>query len=99
MWYSYFRIQGSISSTFYEQLKHEKIPRVQKKQSSHQCLFELLGYLCAKDVHKTLVKSTTVVNFINILHVRFLYESAFNAKILSPKPKCNFKKAAQSTFV
>jgi len=29
------------------------------------------------------------VNFINILRERFLYESAFFAKILLPKPKRN----------
>jgi len=29
------------------------------------------------------------VNFINVLHANFSYESAFFAKILMQKPKCN----------
>jgi len=33
----------SFSSTIYEQLLHLKIPNAQKRQSSHQCLFALLG--------------------------------------------------------
>jgi len=34
---------GSILSTFYEKLLQTKIPNAQKRQSSHQCLFALLG--------------------------------------------------------
>jgi hypothetical protein len=37
-----------------------------------------------------------VVNFINNLPARFLYESVF---VLSPKPKRNPRKAVQSIFV
>jgi len=40
-----------------------------------------------------------MVNFTNILRERFLYKSAFFAKILLPKPKCKWSKGAQSTFV
>jgi len=32
----------------------------------HQCLFVLLGYLCAKTVHRTLVILTPAVNFTNL---------------------------------
>jgi len=60
-------ILGSISSMFYEQLLCPQIPNVQKRQSSHQCLFALLGPMLIKAVCTMMVKMTQVVNFINIL--------------------------------
>jgi hypothetical protein len=57
----------SISPTFYELLLRAKIPKVPKRQSSHQCLFELLG-----SAHKMLVKLTPgLVNFTNIVCTTF----------------------------
>jgi len=50
--------QVSISQSFYEQLMRAKIPKAQKKQSSHQCLFSLLGSSQEKAVHKKLMKLT-----------------------------------------
>jgi len=50
-----------------------------KRQLSHQCLFALLGFACAIAARKMLVKSTTGVNFINILGAHFLYKSALRS--------------------
>ena len=43
--------QGSISPTFYEQLLHLQIPKVQKDNQLKQ-LFALSGSACVKAVHK-----------------------------------------------
>ncbi len=42
-------------------------PKSEKRQSSHQCLFALLGSALVKAVRKMLMKSTPVVNLTNIL--------------------------------
>jgi len=55
------RNQVSISSTFYLQLLHVKIPNA-KRQTSHQCLFVILG---------------PTVNFINVKRANFSYERWF----------------------
>jgi len=49
---------GSILPTFYAKLLWTQIPNAQKWQSSHQCLFTLLGFAHVKDAHKMLVKLT-----------------------------------------
>ncbi len=46
----------SISPTFLEQLLRALIPKVQKIQSSHQCLFALLGSAQVKGLHKNVGK-------------------------------------------
>ncbi len=46
-------------------------PKSTRKQSSHQCLFTLLGSVHTKASGKTLVKLTSGVNFINVLCTPF----------------------------
>jgi len=46
-------------------------PKSSKRQSSHQCLFTLLGSVHTKASGKTLVKLTSGVNFINVLCTPF----------------------------
>jgi len=50
--------QGSISSTFYEQLLRSQILNAQKRQSSWQCCLALLGPTSLKAAGKMLVKLT-----------------------------------------
>ena len=54
-------VQVSISSTFYTQLLHVQIPKVQKKAGSLTVFLFLLGSAFIKAAHKTLVKSTPEV--------------------------------------
>jgi hypothetical protein len=54
-----FRGQVTILPMFYEQLLSTQIPNVQKRQSSHQYLFALLGTRRLKAVRKMLMISTT----------------------------------------
>jgi hypothetical protein len=54
---------GSISSTFLWQLLRKQIPKVQKRQISHQCPFLLLGSGREKAVCKTFMKSTLSTMF------------------------------------
>jgi len=49
---------GSISRKLYAQLLRAKIPKAQKRKSSHQCLFALMGSVRVKGAHKMLVKLT-----------------------------------------
>jgi len=70
-----------ISPTFYLQLLCARIPKAQKIQSSWHSFFALLGSLYVKTAPKMLMKLTPEVNFINILHAYFLYESSFKAKL------------------
>jgi len=49
---------GSISSTFYTKLLLVQIPNVQRRQSSEQCLFALLGPTHVKAAHTMTMKST-----------------------------------------
>ncbi len=49
---------GSISPTFYAQLLLAQIPKVQKRQSNHRCLFALSRSLHVKDTRKMLVQLT-----------------------------------------
>jgi hypothetical protein len=51
--------QGSISPTCLREAFTCQDPKSAKRQSSHQCLFALLGPACAKAAHKMLVKSTS----------------------------------------
>jgi len=69
--------QGSISSTFYEQLLLAQIPKAQKKTYNLTVFFVLLGSALKKAAYRMLIKLTPVVNFINILQVAF-------ANILAP---------------
>jgi len=48
--------QGSISSTFNEQLLHAQNPNAQKRQSCQQCRLALLGPTSVKAARKALVK-------------------------------------------
>jgi len=49
--------QGSISPTYvYVKLLCEQIPKEQRRQSSYQCRFALLGSACVKGSSKMLVK-------------------------------------------
>ncbi len=63
---------GSISPTFYTQLFCTQIPNAQQRQSSHQCLFALLGTTSVKASRKMLMKSTpeqtstTLCGFTNL---------------------------------
>ncbi len=43
-----------------------KDPKSEKRQSSYQCLFLLLGSASAKAARKTLMRLTPVLNFINV---------------------------------
>jgi len=45
--------------------------RKKKRQSSQHCHFTLLGSAGVKVVHRTLMKSTPGVNFINVLRAAF----------------------------
>jgi len=77
--------QGSISSTFNEQLLCSQIPKVQKRQSNHQSFFALSGSVRAKATRRMLVKLTPdlqkkdwkkiighlVWRFINLLHYKW----------------------------
>ena len=65
-------LQVSISPTFYKQLLLTQIPKVQKRQSSHQCLFALLQFRHAIAVGKMVVKSTQGVNISVILWLVFV---------------------------
>jgi hypothetical protein len=68
--------QVSISSTFYAQLLCAKIPKSAKKTDNLSIFFALLESLFVKAASKMLMKFTPGVNFINILCVHCLYESA-----------------------
>jgi hypothetical protein len=48
--------QVSISSTFYEQLLHMQIPKVQKGTDDFTFFFAYLGSACVKAAPKTLMK-------------------------------------------
>jgi len=50
--------QGSISSTFYVQLLHAQIPKVQKDTNELTVFFTLLGSTSVKVSCKTLIKQT-----------------------------------------
>jgi len=64
----------SILSTFYAQILLKKITNAQKRHSSLQSLFVLLGPSPEKATCKMLVKSTPSVNFINSLQAVFAPE-------------------------
>jgi len=55
---------------FNAQLLRVKIPKAQKRQSSHQCFFAIMGSLRKKSAHKALVKFISRVNFSNPLAQR-----------------------------
>jgi len=42
-------------------------PKIEKRRSSHRCLFALLGSACVKAASKTLVKLTPGLNLTSIL--------------------------------
>ncbi len=76
-------LQGSISLTFHKQLLHVHIPKAQKKHSSHQCLFLLLGTECGKAALRMLMKLTPGVDLANVSQTAFT---------------CADHKSAQKTF-
>jgi len=59
----------SISLMFYKQLLWAQIPKAQKRQSSQQGAFGISTRV--KVARKMLIKSTFVVNFINVLQATF----------------------------
>jgi len=56
-----------------------KILKTQKRQSSQQCRFVLLGPTSIKAAHKMLTKLTPGVNFNDILRSNFSYERRFGS--------------------
>jgi len=84
---------GSISSKFYKQLLLVQIPKAQK------ILTTWLNFLLSARInvaHRMLMKMTPGVNFINILCTPFV--PIFLCQKIT-QPKCNKRKAAQSTFL
>jgi hypothetical protein len=63
--------QGSISSTYLRTTFTPLAPESVRIQSSCQYIFTLLGSTGAKAVHRTLMKLTPGVDFINILEAAF----------------------------
>jgi hypothetical protein len=61
------------------QLLQAKIPKAQKGQSSHQCLFALLVSAHAKAAQNMLLKLTQVVNFSNMFMCSF-YKQRFQKR-------------------
>jgi hypothetical protein len=55
-------VYGSITATFYLQLLHAQIPKLQKRQVCHKYLFAILESVHVKAVRKTLVKLTLEKN-------------------------------------
>jgi len=53
-----------------------------KRQSSHQCLFSLLGSLRAKAALKMFVNLTPAVNVFNIISARISYKRHFGSFLL-----------------
>jgi len=72
--------QGSIWSTFYEQLLLRQIPKAQKRQSGQQCRFTLLEPTSVKALPKMFMKLAPGVNFINILWATFTCADPKNVK-------------------
>jgi len=66
---------GPISSTFYKQLLHTQIPKAQKRQSSQQCCFTLLGPTCIKAAWKMLMKLTPELKILLNWRKRFSWLS------------------------
>jgi len=82
--------QGLISPTFYLQLLRQHIPKEQKRLSSHQCLFALLGSASAKAVCKTLVKLTPGVDLTHTLSAAFMPADPKRTKKNSSVSFCAF---------
>jgi len=57
---------GQFHQHIYEKILRAQIPKVQKRQSIHQCLLMLLESAHEKAAHKLLVKLIPVVNFTDI---------------------------------
>jgi len=72
--------QVSISSTFFKQLLHSQIPKLQKNKVKLSVFFLVSGYLCTKAACKMLMKLTTGINFINILQAAFTIPDPERAK-------------------
>jgi len=47
------KVRGQFHQHVYAKLLCMQIPKVQKRQSSHECLFALMGSLLQKAVRKT----------------------------------------------
>ena len=75
--------QGSISSTFYEQLLHAQILKVLKRQVKLSVFLQLSGSVHVKPSCRMLMKLTPGLNFINIQHTAFTLTDSKRVKIQS----------------
>ncbi len=71
--------KGRFHQHFYMQLIHTQIQKAQKRQSSHQCLFALLGSACEKAAKKTFVKSTLTIFTIFVMKKIFVVWQRLNS--------------------
>jgi len=72
------RDQGSISSTFYEQLLRSQIPNALKKNTvKPSVVFALLGSALVKAAHRTLMKLTTAAHYHRHLQQNRLFKISF----------------------
>jgi len=80
------RDEGSISPTWIRAAFTCKYPKSSKRQASHQCLLELLGYRHVKAACKTLVKTATKsVNFNNILTLSVVVQAVILLRSSDPQ--------------
>jgi len=78
---SRFPTRAQFQRYIYTQLSFTPVaPKSVRVQSGHQYLFMLLGYTGAKAAHITLMKSTPVVHFTNILGSAFMCTDLKSAK-------------------
>jgi len=59
--------QVLVSSMFYKQLLHEKIPNAKRDTDDLTVFFTLLGFARAKAAHKTLMKLTSGLSFTPVV--------------------------------
>jgi len=76
------------------QLLQAQIPKVQKDNSSHQCLIALLGSLQVKALSKTIVKLAAIISAFSRFYRKVLTHFSLYiivvAKCLSPIQLCLF---------
>jgi len=75
-----FHQYSLISPKFYTQLLCPQIPKAQEIQSSHKCLFALLGSVQLKGAHKMMMKLTPWLIFINVFCSAVTHEDPKSAK-------------------
>jgi hypothetical protein len=61
---------------------YTRVAQKNKRDSEVVNLFTLLGTMWVKAVHRTLMKSNPLVNFINVLLANFLYDRRFSSFFL-----------------